>query len=244
MAGLNRACKRRPNAVALNGDPVLCLDAGSRISYPGTGTAWTDLSGNANNGTLTNGPTFDSANGGSLVFDGVNDYAIFTSNKSTSTMTISCWANPDIVDGNWRKILIFPYGATSWVAPYYSYQLVTYQNNFGVGFNVNSTYTIGHLADTSFTPTAGVWYNLVGTFNSGIISIYVNGTFKATKDVTASGTSIVYTSRTQALIGTDAEYSIAESFKGKVSNVNVYNRALSATEIATNFELLRWRYGV
>ena len=52
---------------------VFCVDAGDKMSYPGAGTTWTDLSKNRNNGTLTNGPTFDSANGGSIVFDGTND---------------------------------------------------------------------------------------------------------------------------------------------------------------------------
>jgi len=52
---------------------VLCLDAASKRSYPGTGTTWTDLKG-VNNGTLTNGPTFDTGNGGSIVFDGSDDY--------------------------------------------------------------------------------------------------------------------------------------------------------------------------
>ena len=51
---------------------VLCLDAASKRSYPGTGTVWTDLKG-GNNGTLTNGPTFSSDNGGSIVFDASND---------------------------------------------------------------------------------------------------------------------------------------------------------------------------
>lgn len=54
---------------------ALHLDANNTGSYPGTGTAWTDLSGNSNNFTLTNGPTFNSANGGSIAFDGTNDYA-------------------------------------------------------------------------------------------------------------------------------------------------------------------------
>ena len=54
---------------------VLHLDAGNPASYPGSGTTWTDLSGNGNDGTLVNGVGYDSANGGSLVFDGVNDYA-------------------------------------------------------------------------------------------------------------------------------------------------------------------------
>jgi len=53
---------------------VLWLDANDKTSYPGTGTVWRDLSLSGNIGTLTNGPTFDSANGGSIVFDGSNDY--------------------------------------------------------------------------------------------------------------------------------------------------------------------------
>ena len=54
---------------------MLNYDAGFDPSYPTTGTTWYDLSGNANNGTLTNGPTFNSANSGSIVWDGVDDYA-------------------------------------------------------------------------------------------------------------------------------------------------------------------------
>jgi hypothetical protein len=52
---------------------VLYLDAGNVKSYPTTGTTWTDLVG-VNNGVLTNGPTFNPSNGGSIVFDGTNDY--------------------------------------------------------------------------------------------------------------------------------------------------------------------------
>jgi hypothetical protein len=70
---------------------VLALDAADKNSYPGSGTTWTDLSGNGNNGTLVNGPTFSSANGGSIVFDGVDDYVTCGTNSSTlvSSMTIS-----------------------------------------------------------------------------------------------------------------------------------------------------------
>ena len=53
---------------------VLALDAANTKSYPGSGTVWSDLTPNGNNGALTNGPTFNSANGGSIVFDGTNDY--------------------------------------------------------------------------------------------------------------------------------------------------------------------------
>ena len=57
---------------------VLCLDAGDRKSYSGSGTTWSDRSGNGYNATLNNGPTFNSANGGSIDFDGSNDYATIT----------------------------------------------------------------------------------------------------------------------------------------------------------------------
>ena len=55
---------------------VLCLDAANKLSYPGSGDVWTDLAG-SNNGALTNGPTFSSANGGNINFDGTNDYCSF-----------------------------------------------------------------------------------------------------------------------------------------------------------------------
>jgi hypothetical protein len=74
---------------------VLHLDAGDAGSYPGSGTAWTDLSGTGNNGTLTNGPTYSAANGGQIVFDGTNDFAEIAGSASlafnTGDFTIECW---------------------------------------------------------------------------------------------------------------------------------------------------------
>jgi hypothetical protein len=63
----------------------LYLDAGNASSYPGSGTAWTDLSGNSRNGTLTNGPTYSSDNGGSIVFDGSNDFVQCTVSYSNGS---------------------------------------------------------------------------------------------------------------------------------------------------------------
>jgi hypothetical protein len=74
---------------------VLCLDAGNTKSYPGSGTTWTDLSGNGNTGTLVNGPTYSSANGGSIVFDGSNDYIQTNFNysltSSNTEFTCAAW---------------------------------------------------------------------------------------------------------------------------------------------------------
>lgn len=68
---------------------ILNLDAANYKSYPGSNTTWTDLSGYRNNGTLTNGPTFSTLNGGGITFDGVDDYVIGTSDFTTVTSEIT-----------------------------------------------------------------------------------------------------------------------------------------------------------
>ena len=74
------ACNAGPDII--EDGLVLCLDAGNKLSYPGTGTTWTDLAG-SNNVTLTNGPVFGNNNGGSIGFDGSNDYAKNDSRQRT-----------------------------------------------------------------------------------------------------------------------------------------------------------------
>ena len=70
---------------------VFCVDAASKRSYLGTGTTWTDLAG-SNNGTLTNGPTFSSDNGGSIVFDGSDDYVLLGNDINLGTSaSITVW---------------------------------------------------------------------------------------------------------------------------------------------------------
>ena len=65
------------------------VDAGDTDSYPGSGTTWTDISPNSNNGTLTNGPTFDSNNGGSIVFDGADDFVELGSIDSSNAISLA-----------------------------------------------------------------------------------------------------------------------------------------------------------
>ena len=68
---------------------VLCLDAADKNSYSGTGTTWTDLSGNGYNGILTNGPTFSNTNGGIFIFDGTDDYVQTNLNQNTNNASIT-----------------------------------------------------------------------------------------------------------------------------------------------------------
>ena len=84
---------------------VFYVDAGNGDSYPGSGTAWSDLVG-SNNGTLVNGPTYNSTNGGSFVFDGSNDY-VEAGPIQPAQFTLSCWfkstgapSNNDLAGGS------------------------------------------------------------------------------------------------------------------------------------------------
>ncbi len=74
---------------------VLSLDAANYKSYTGSGTTWRDLSGNSNNGTLTNGPTFNAANMGAIVFDGTDDKVTISMNSSfiygVSPFSLNAW---------------------------------------------------------------------------------------------------------------------------------------------------------
>ena len=70
---------------------VLALDAGNTLSYVSGSTTWRDLSGNNNSGSLVNGPTFNSVNGGSIVFDGSNDYVEISPVNASSQFTLNFW---------------------------------------------------------------------------------------------------------------------------------------------------------
>ena len=151
---------------------VLCLDAANKLSYRGSGTTWTDLSGNANTGTLTNGPTFSNANGGCIVFDGVDDYVNVPYNASTisfptNNATICVWYRVSTVgDG---------YGA-----------LVTQRSVTGSGIQ---SYMISTRLYADGGGTAGVSSNTIipnGTIAFGgivydktnsLLKLYVNGVY-------------------------------------------------------------------
>ena len=79
---------------------ILHLDAGNSSSYSGSGTTWTDLSGEGNNGTLVNGTSYTSDDGGSLVFDGTNDYVNLGAVQiNTAAGTIGMWIKLDSTGG-------------------------------------------------------------------------------------------------------------------------------------------------
>jgi len=211
---------------------VLYLDAGYTVSSPRTGSSWYDLSGNGNNGLYVGtGPTFNSANSGSLVFTPANNQFISSStgvaNLTTTGITVSSWFK---FDAQPNTIMRF--------ATVDSEIACVRKNGTNAEFFVKVGGTITTMARVQ-TFTNGVWYNMVGTYdNSGTAIIYINGSQLGT---TASITGNLTTTSAGYKISSEAA---SESMSGSIAIVQVYNRALSATEVATNYNALKGRFGL
>jgi hypothetical protein len=229
---------------------VLCLDAANRKSYPGSGTSWTDLSGNGNNGTLVNGVGYSSNNGGSLVFDGVNDYVncgnVLNFNY-TDVFTLSAWIKRSSTGTGVQNII----SKQSMSSPYQGYQF---------GFNVNTGGSQGYLGvntignypshamgiQTQTTYNDTNWHYVVATYNGNGsytgLKLYVEGELK-TSSYHYIGTSSVSFSNSKDL-QIAARDGVNQLFSGSIPQVFIYNKALTPQEIQQNYNALKGRYGL
>jgi hypothetical protein len=228
---------------------VLCLDAGNKKSYPGSGTTWTDLSGRGNNGTLTNGPTYSSSNGGSIVFDGVNDYINYGTSGyndirglTTTTINFFCYCT-----GFGSQA-----GSFSW-SPYIS--IDKYQNGNAwrkFAFYFANTSGDQSVVSTFFDGVSGKsvsknmvvlnkLLNITSTVDSNYIRLYVNGILEAeTSGMILNPNPQASEFTIGARIGSDYN----GYFKGNIFQSSIYNRALTLQEIQQNFNALRGRFGL
>lgn len=214
---------------------VLCVDAANTKSYPGSGTTWADLSGNAINGTLTNGPTYNTSNGGSIVFTSSTNYVNFLQNSlfnfGTSDFTIEAWIYPTSFPQDPTIFMMHPY---------------TSPNNTGMILYVSSAGKVGSYfgSSTSFTGNTTVslntWSHVILTRASGTNYIYLNGSLDIS--TTVAGTFNI-TGHTNVAIGRDISYNNCP-WVGRISNIKIYNKSFSAAEVSQNFNALRVRYGI
>ena len=219
---------------------VLCLDAADKNSYPGTGTSWNDLSGNNNNGILTNGPIFNSANAGAISFDGTDDYVSITNsstvNPNNGSFSIMAWVNSDPSNGG--------DGWDLWVAKrstgtngYYIGALAGSGMRFVIGNNVDSrtdTAFIGFVSNTWTMVTA----ILDRTANTQTI---IRNNFDESASTTPSGGT--YSNTANLNIGADfngGNYQV----NGRIASVRLYNRAITSLEVLQNYNAQKTRFGL
>ena len=213
---------------------VLCLDAGNRRSYPGTGTVWSDLSGNGNDGTLTNGPTFNGGNGGSIVFDGTNDRVLVSDNQSLKpiSVTISAWVYKSTTTNGY---VVFKQNTRLSYFEAYTLNSAGFTIADGSGA-VGSQRSVG----PGQTIPPNQWYHIVGTFRRPDLQFYYNGILTQTNTADFPlNYGILPLS-----IGSSNSNNFDLPLSGRVSNILIYNRALSAQEILQNFNATRGRYGI
>jgi hypothetical protein len=224
---------------------VLNLDAGITQSYPGSGTVWTDVNGLGpkNNGTLTNGPTFSSDGGGSIVFDTADDYVPVSGMENyeyTDGITVSVWhynggsiryrgvvTNGDFT-GDRLGGFDLRYGRENYFGGENNGTILRWRitTNEGIIF-------LGIYANIN------EWHNYVGTFNNTISKTYKDGEFWNSGSTTTSQLKTKTSSTTIGLSPTTSEY-----LDGKLSNVQIYNRALSAQEVLQNYNAQKGRFGL
>jgi hypothetical protein len=210
---------------------VLYLDAANRYSYPGSGTTWSDISRGGNNGTLTNGPTYSSANGGSIVFDGIDDYVSLFSVNSTSSLSIDFYFR---ITSTGIKVMTGMYngsGADWWIG-------LSSDNkaNWSFGAPIKSDIT------SSMTVNDGNIRHICCTYNKSVNSIflYINGSLQSTSNTIPS---TVNQPGGNATIGRFGDFT-AYYTQGNIYNYKIYNRALSATEVRQNYNATKTRFGL
>jgi len=214
---------------------VLNLDAGNPYSYAGSGSAWYDASGTGNNGTLTNGPTYNSTNGGVVVLDGVDDYvtcANSTSLQITSALTLEIWFyNTAFVDGL-GMIVKGPLSSD------YDYMLYLSGNSSTVYFYKKDSLGSPHYGGVALS-LLNRWLHIVVTHTSGgLYTMYVNGL--AVDSATFTNSSIRSSSNPLYIgAGWNPDY-----FYGNIGETRIYNVALSATQVLQNYNATKGRYGL
>jgi len=217
---------RGPNVVT--DGLVLALDAANPRSYVSGSTTWNDLSGNNNSGSLVNGPTFSSANGGSIVFDGTNDY-VDTGKTATQL---------GVYDANYTfDAWVYPTNFTGDRSMFGTEQTATRQGLHLI-FRNGTIYQGHYSADAQAgTGTLNAWNNICYTYtqSSGTASIYKNGILQG------SGNIASFIGTTNILIGRSLG---GGYFVGNGSNYKIYNRALSSTEVLQNYNAQKSRFNL
>lgn len=212
---------------------VLCLDAGNTKSYSGSGTLFTDISGNGKDGTLTNGPTYSSSNRGAIILDGSDDY--ISTNLSVSSPSTTAVTYDIVFKNNSSSNFKGLVGAASYQAS--GFFLGFYVNaltQIYVIYNNTGTEYVGGLTYSSSTISHGVF-----VFNGRSISGYRNGNFIST--LTASIDAGANSNGIQIGRVLQGGWGNAQC---DIYSFRVYNRALNASEVLQNYNAIKGRFNL
>jgi len=230
-----------PTPTVVTNGLILYLDAGNSSSYPGTGTTWTDLSGETNNGTLVNSPAYTS-NPGYFTFALANNNYVSTSGtiSSLTEATFLAWVYSTQTQPDYTNVLMsrngmgsatnyatgmnFPTGGNNSVGYHWNDNGGTYGWDSGLGVPNNAW----SMMAVTVSPTQAIAYlgkssGITTATNTNSHSVTSNLNFFVSRDTGGGGT---------------------RNFNGRIAQVLIYNRALTGTEITTNFDNTKSKYGL
>ena len=221
-----------PETASIVTDQLLIhIDAADPASYSGSGSTWSDISGNSNDATLVGSPTYTTVDaGGEFYFDGATQYGDFGINQSFSEATFCMWIKRD--------------GAQAASAG-----LMFSRSSRTHGFNFKGTNnTLGHHWDNGAWPyDSGL---LVPDNEWAMIALAVQSTkadfylYESTGSSTATNTATYVTVTIDELRLAYDDYSSTRSFKGYIGEAFLYDKALTSTEMTANFDATKSRYGL
>ena len=221
---------------------MLSLDAGNSASYPGSGATWTDTV-SAIPFTLNNGVTYNSGNGGSLIFDPtLSQYASSTSGVGTlDTWSIEAWhyyagtntaGGPCIVTEIWPE----PNNQINYALGSLSLYTPVIQAGFYHDVNWYST-------PSSVTLTAGNWYQIVGTYDGTTLNLYINNSLAGSTLATyspTSGNQGLFLMKRWDTVGSGA----TEYWGGNLGIVKIYNGNIGSSGVLASWNANKSRFGL
>jgi hypothetical protein len=223
---------------------LLYLDAGNGTSYGGSGTTWSDLSGNNRNATLVNTPTYDSStNGGLFSFDDSQyEYATISDIGDKSVFSIEIWCRVHkSLTGKVTSVITNQYNLLSGANAKLNFSIGT--NRAPTSYNLTFGYFDGSWQNvTGFAASLDTWYHLIGTYDGSTLKFYRNSILNS--QLSYSGTP---RSGGEIRIARRWDESVSNSinfFDGDISIIRIYNRALTQTEVIKNYNAQKSRYGL
>jgi hypothetical protein len=212
---------------------VFCVDAADKNSYIGSGTTWTDVSGNAYNGTLTNGPTFNGSNGGGIVFDGVDDYVSISNNSNFNNgnnITVEAW----VLCTNWSS-----YTHPMIVAKGINVEWILWKSNDSGYVGKLGWRAAGTVYSTTSLPN-NTWVQCVGSVGSAGQKVYLNGVLESTAGATTFTSGNINVAIAAGLV----TGSPSNLLGANVAITRIYNRQLTDNQILQNYNATKIRFGL
>jgi hypothetical protein len=216
---------------------VFCLDAANTNSYVSGSTTWNDISRTKISGSLINGPSFNSSNGGAIVFDGTNDYTRFenSTNLDNQAITMENWVYPTSTLS--QAGFVFEKGfVNTQYSNFFYLDGFFYFRTMGLSNQDLSIVTANYM-------TLNRWNHIVCTYGTGIKTIYING-IQVSQLTGITGT--ISTNNTGIFLGAYYNGPGNQAFylNGRIAISRVYSRALSLSEIQQNFNTTKTRFGL